>query len=144
MTEQEKNIELVKNIFPAISKGDVDTVLSVLADNVDWQSPATNAIGEPISWAKPRKSRDEVKAFFKELYEKVKILEMKPISFAAHDDRVFVEGTLRGIVNSTGREYSFDWLMVLTLKNGKCVRMRNYYDTAATSRAFLMELRKAA
>ena len=144
MTEQEKNIQLVKDVYSAIARGDVQTVLNSLADNVDWQSPVTNIVSEPISWAKPRKNRDEVKAFFRELFEKVKILDMKPITFIAQDDRVVVEGTLRGIVNSTNREYLFNWVMVFTIKNGKCVRMHNYGDTADISRAFLMEMRKAA
>jgi uncharacterized protein len=144
MTEQERNIQFVKDVFTAMNEGNLQTVLGLIADDVDWQSPATNTITEPITWAKPRRSREEVGAFFKELFEKVKLVEMKPLTYTAQDDRVCVEGSTRGIVNATGREYTNNWVMMITLQNGKCVRLRHYYDTTDVSRAFLAETRKAA
>lgn len=144
MTEQEKNIQLVKDAFAALNKGDLQYVLNLLADGIDWQSPVTNTISEPISWAKPRHNREEVGDFFKEVFEKVKLIEMKPITFTTQDDRVYVEGTTRGIVNATGREYQFSWTMAITIRDGKYVRVRHYYDTVDVLKAFPAEMRKAA
>ncbi len=145
MTELEKNnIQLVKDVFAAIGKGDINYVLNQLANDIDWQSPATGSTSGAIPWARPRYSREEVGAFFKELLEKVKLVEMKPITYTAQDDRVIVEGYTHGIVNSTGREYTSNWLMAITVENGKCIRMRHYYDTADVSKAFPVEVRKAA
>lgn len=144
MTEQEKNIQIVKDLFAALNRGDLQALLNGIADAVDWRSPVTDTIADPISWAKPRRSREDVSAFFKELFVKVKLLELKPLLYTAQDDRVFVEGTSRGIVNSTGREYTSNWVMVITMLNGKCVRLHHYYDTADVSKAFAAEVRKAA
>lgn len=144
MTEQEKNIQLVKDVFAAVNRADLRYVLNQMADNIDWQSPVTNTIMEPISWAKPRHGKAEVNDFFKELFERVKIIELKPQTFTAQEDRVLVEGTTRGIVNQSGREYLSTWTMALTVRAGKCVRMRHYYDTVDIAKEFPVELRRAA
>ncbi len=36
MSEQEQNIELVKKGYEAFSAGDVDTVMSLFEDNIEW------------------------------------------------------------------------------------------------------------
>ena len=43
--------------------------------------------------------------------------------------RVFVEGYNSGIMLPTGRPYEHDWVMELTIRDGKIVRHRHYYDT---------------
>lgn len=144
MTEQEKNIEIVKDMFAALNRGDLQYLLKGIADAVDWQSPVTGTIAEPISWAKLRRTREDVSDFFKELFAKVKLLELKPLLYTAQDDRVCVEGMTRGIVNATGREYTSNWVMMINLLNGKCVRLHHYYDTADVTKAFAAEVRKAA
>lgn len=144
MTEQEKNIQIVRDVYAAIKRGDLPYVLDRAADDIDWQSPATNTIMEPILWAKPRHGKAEVGAFFKELFEKVKLIELKPLTFTAQDDRVFVEGTTRGMVNATGLEYRSLWTMAITIRNGKYIRLRHYYDTVDVAKAFKAEARKAA
>jgi hypothetical protein len=42
-------------------------------------------------------------------------------------------------VKSTGRTYEHDWVMVFTLRKGKIVRFRHYYDTADIVVAFRRE-----
>ena len=82
MTDEGKNIQMVKDVFAAISRGDLQSVQDRIADDIDWQSPATNTIDEPISWAKPRRGRAEVNAFLKDLFEKVKLIEFGTGRFA--------------------------------------------------------------
>ncbi len=142
--KQQENISIVKKMFASLGKNDMQGLLDYLADSVDWQAPVTNTVSEPISWSKPRKTRSEVAAFIKEANEKIRIKEMRPNSFIAENDVVVCDATLSGTVISTGREFSTNCLIMVTLKDGKCIRYRNYYDTADVSRAFLMELRKAA
>jgi ketosteroid isomerase-like protein len=48
--------------------------------------------------------------------------------FTASGDRVVVEGTNAGSVVETGERYEHDWVMVLTIQDGKVVRFRHYYD----------------
>jgi ketosteroid isomerase-like protein len=144
MMEQEKNIQLVNDFFAALNRGDMQYILDIAADNIDWQSPVTGTIAEPISWAKPRRGKAELESFFKELFDKITLVEIKPLTFTAQDDRVFVEGTTKNIVKSNKQEYFVTWVMAITVRNGKCLRLRQYYDTADVLKAFPLEMRKAA
>ena len=144
MTEQEKNIQMVKDVFAALNRGDMKYILDRAADDIEWQSPVTGTIAEPISWAKPRRGKAELSAFFEELFDKITLVEMKPLTFTAQDDRVLVEGTTKGIVKSNKQEYSSTWMMAITIRNGKCLRMKHFYDTADVLKAFPLAMRKAA
>ena len=45
MSDQEqKNIELVKNGYEAFSAGDIETVMGLFDDNIEWVQPGDSAI----------------------------------------------------------------------------------------------------
>jgi ketosteroid isomerase-like protein len=111
-------------------------VLDTLAEHVDWQSPVTRSKPQEVSWAEPRRSREEVATFFKDMLEKVQPEALEPLEFTTQDDRVAVEGKNRGIARSTGRPYEHDWVMLFTVRDGKIVRFRHYYDTSDVIVAF--------
>ncbi|MFQ5761896.1 MAG: nuclear transport factor 2 family protein [Candidatus Bathyarchaeia archaeon] len=138
MGEQE-NVQAVQRLFAAFGRGDLPGVLDMLAEDVDWQSPATRTEHAQISWSRPRRGREQVAQFFKELAEKVQPEPLEPLDFTAQGDKVVVEGRNRGRVKSTGRNYEHDWVMVFTLREGKIVRHRGYYDTADILAAFCSE-----
>jgi uncharacterized protein len=146
MTLQENNIQTLKNMFETCKKGDYEALLNYVADDCDWWSPVTNTVSDVIPWSTPRHGRGEVSSLFKEVFAKVKPIEINPTHYTTQNDYVIVEGSTRGMANATGCEFSINWVMVCTLSNGKIKRLRNYYDTADLSKAFLAtcELRKAA
>lgn len=135
MNEQE-NVQVVQQMFAAFGQGNLPAVLDTLAENVYWQSPVTRTVSREISWARPRHSREEVATFFKELLEGVQPERMETLEFTVQGDRVIVEGKNRGTVKSTGHTYEHDWVMVFTLREGKIVKLRHYYDTADILVAF--------
>ena len=129
MTELE-NVQIIKEHFAAFGRGDVQSALSIVAENVDWQSPVTQTQSDEITWAVPRHSREEVVQFFRELADKVQPEKFEIIEFIAQGDKVVVEGRNQGLIKSTGCRYAHDWVMVFTIRDGKIVRHRHYYDTA--------------
>ncbi|RLI72059.1 ketosteroid isomerase [Archaeoglobales archaeon] len=133
---EQENVQLIKQMFAAFGRGDIPAILDIIAENVDWQSPVTRNPSIHISWAKPRYTREEVATYFKELSDKVKPEHLEILEFIAKGDRVVVEGRNRGIVRSTGHTYEHDWVMIFTLRGGKIVRFRHYYDTADLVVAF--------
>ena len=135
MNEQE-NVQVVQQMFAAFGQGNLPAVLDTLAENVYWQSPVTRTVSREISWARPRHSRKEVATFFKELFEGVQPERLETLESTAQGDRVIVEGKNRGTVKSTGHTYEHDWVMVFTLREGKIVKLRHYYDTADILVAF--------
>ncbi len=144
MTEEGKNVQIVRDMFAAFDRGDLKSLLNFVADKVEWRAPVTNDISGPIVWAKPRRTKPEVESFFKEYLENIKPIEMKPLRVTAKDDRVIVEGTERSRVISTGSEYHVSWVMLFTLKNGLVTLFDNYLDTSDVLKALGMTLRKAA
>ena len=139
MMNEQENVQVIKQMFAAFGQGDIPTILGILAEDVDYQSPVTRTEPVEISWARPRHSREEVALHFKELAEKVQPEPLEPLEFTAQGDRVVVEGRNRGTVRSTGRTYEHDWVMVFTLRDGKIRRFRHYYDTADIMVAFQRE-----
>lgn len=136
MMNEKENIQVVQQMFKAFGQRNLQGVLNTLAEDVDWQSPTTRTKHEQISWAKPRHSREEVATFFKEMLEKVQPERLETLENTAQDDRVIVEGWNRGTVKSTGNTYEHDWVMVFTIRKGKIVRLRHYYDTNDVMVAF--------
>ena len=135
MTEN-KNIQLIKEHFASFGRGDLDSALEMVAEIVDWQSPVTRSYPKEITWAKPRKSREEVKQFFQEMADRVQPEKFEIFGFIAMGNKVVVEGRNKGHIKSTNRGYEHDWIMVFTLHEGKIVRHRHYYDTADIKVAF--------
>jgi ketosteroid isomerase-like protein len=136
MMNEQENVKVVRQMFVAFDQRDLPGALNTLANDVYWQSPVTKGESKEISWSKPRHNREEVAHFFKDLFEKVQPERMETSEFTAQGDRVIVEGKNRGTVRSTGRAYEHDWVMVITLKEGKIIRLLHYYDTADIVAAF--------
>jgi ketosteroid isomerase-like protein len=144
MTEQEKNIRTVKEMFEAFGRRDLKAVISSLADTVEWRCPVTNDLSGPVTWGKVRHGRREVEGFFRELLRDITPIEMKPLRFTAQGDRVVVEGADHSKAAATGREYLVNWIALFTLKNGKVTVMHDYFDTAEIARALEGRVSRAA
>jgi ketosteroid isomerase-like protein len=144
MSEQEKNIELVKDMFYAYDKGDIKTIVESLAeDKIDWKCPLTNDFSG-MEFAKPRHNRHEVESFFKEFLGAIEPIEVKPLRYTAQEDRVIVEGIEHSKVKSTGIEYKVAFVMVVGLSKGKVTEFNYYADTADVRLALQGKVSKAA
>ena len=131
-----KSIQVIKDLFSAIGRRDIPAILNCLDENVDWQSPATGTTVKEISWSKPRHGKTEVSAFFNEVRSKLILDDMAYKTIMADGDHVVAEGSIRGNVISTGCFFRADFAMVFTIRNGKIVHFRNYYDSAEIAAAF--------
>lgn len=131
MNEQE-NMKIVERIFTAFGQGDIPTILNMLTEDIDWtfHGPAE------IPFAGRYRGRKKVAQFFTAIDETVEVEQFEPHEFIAKDDRVVVLGHERTRVKSNGRIFESDWVDVFTLRNGKVVKIHEYYDTAAIVAAF--------
>jgi ketosteroid isomerase-like protein len=132
----EKNVDIIKRMFEAFGRRDITAVLGMFSEDIEFQSPVTRVEHVEISWSRPRKGREQVAQFFKELAEKVQPEPFEVVEIIAQGDKVVVEGRNRGSVRSTGSTYEHDWVMIFTLRDGKIAKIRHYYDTADVSAAF--------
>jgi uncharacterized protein len=123
------NMATVKEIYAAFGRGDIEGILSRLADDVRWDlRSAEPPAGVP--WLAPRRGRDEVAAFFASLAG-LEFQRFDPVTLLEGGDQVAafidVEATVRDtggrIVDSEAHLWTFD-------REGRVTELRHYVDTA--------------
>ena len=121
MSEQE-NKELIEKGYAAFSAGDVETVMSLFDDDVEWVQPGESAVSGTYH------GKAEVMEYMGRMAEKA--LTVKLIRLLAEGDTVvaITEVTAGG---ETGEDAD-----VFTIRNGKTVRAEIHGDTALLERVF--------
>ena len=122
MSEQEQNIELVKKGYEAFTAGDIDTVMSLFNDNIEWVQPGDSAISGTYH------GKAELGQFIRRLAEKS--TTATPHRFLADGDTVVMLG------ETTADNETSEAAQVFTLRNGKTVRSQVYGDTALLERTY--------
>lgn len=126
------NTQTVQALFAAFQRGDVDRVLGMLAEDVEWSSG-----GPPeIPYAGTYCGREAVARFLATLDAELDYERWEPKEFIAEGDIVAVVGEERWRAKRTGKVVANPWVLVLTLRDGKVTRFRNFEDTAAVAAAF--------
>ena len=74
--------------------------------------------------------------FFKTVAQLERFTEFAPKEFYSDGDRVFALGNLSITLVSNGRQLSSEWVHVITFRNGKVARFREFLDTAAYVAAY--------
>jgi hypothetical protein len=138
MSTQE-SLQVVKEGFAAFGRGDMAGLLSLMAEDVEWDIP-----GAGLPLAGNYRGRDGVASFFQKLAADVDILDFQPREFVADADRVLVVGWERAKVKATNRTVDLDWVMGFTVRGGKIARYRQYYDTKALAEAYGSAARAAS
>lgn len=126
MTTQQ-NVEIVRRGYEAFGRGDLDALLNLLDEQVEWQTPGP----ADLPTAGQRKGHDQVREFFGTMNQMFEIQRFEPRTFVAEGDRVIVLGEDTSRVTSTGRMLDQRWAHVFTVRNGKVVAFEEYLDTAA-------------
>lgn len=117
-------------IYEAFGRGDIEFVLSRIADDVEWDVFRDTEPREGIPWLVPRRDPAGVAAFFGEVGGGFEIHDFQVRSIVG-DDRVaaaeiFIDATVR----ATGKRFADEELHHWTFgEDGKVVRMRHYTDT---------------
>ena len=133
MSQQEKNLSIVKEIYEAVGRGDVEAILDRVTDDIDW---AAEAASSSAPWYGTRTGKTGVAGFFGDLASSIEITEFKPHSFAAGEDSVhlLVRFKIRSI--ATGREASMTMHHYWRIRDGKVEHFRGSEDTEQTARIF--------
>jgi uncharacterized protein len=126
----EANAATVGGIYEAFGRGDIDAVLSTIADDCAWERWAGNtAQAAGVSYLQPRTGPAGVAAFFAEV-ARFEIQEFAVLGMFAGGDKVAVEVLIEATSPGGGR-FRDEELHVYTLgEDGKVIGMRHYVDTA--------------
>jgi uncharacterized protein len=127
------NVEIVKDFFAAMGRGDVKGLLALSAEDIQWIIPGED-------W--PLAGTYRGHAGLADLLQKSEMLETstEPLEFVVQGDRVLVVGFASGRIIATKKTFKDDWVFSITVQNGKLTNIREYIDTQALARASEMSL----
>lgn len=126
------NIEITQQLFTAFGQADIPAILDLVDDEIviEFYGPAV------IPYAGSYRGRDEARRFFETVLASVDIQRFEPQEFLADRDKVVVTGQLSLVAKATGGTIESDFVHVITMRDGKWVRFRDFMNTAAAAAAF--------
>ncbi|QND44259.1 nuclear transport factor 2 family protein (plasmid) [Rhizobium lusitanum] len=129
----EKNIQIVKDFFAAIGRGDRQALLALVAEDIKWIVP-----GEDWPLAGTYRGHAGL-ADLLDTASRSMETSTEPQEFVAQGDRVLVVGFARGKVKATNKPFEDDWIFAITVRDGRLTRIQEYIDTQALARAAQMD-----
>ena len=133
MSTQE-NIQIVKDFFAAMGRGDKRGLLALSAEDIEWIIP-----GDDWPLAGTHRGHAGLAAVLQKANETVETSYPEPPEFIAQGDRVLVVGFATGRVKATNKRFKDDWVFDVTVRDGKVTKIREYIDTQALARASEMD-----
>jgi uncharacterized protein len=134
MSTQE-NVEIVKDFFAAMGSGDMQALLALSAEDIEWIIP-----GEGWPLAGTHRGHARLADLLQKASETLETSYPKPFEFVAQGDRVLVVGFAGGKIIATNKTFEDDWVFAITVENGKLTNIREYIDTQALARASELSL----
>lgn len=125
MTEQ--NIALVRSLYAAFGRGEIDTIVNACSPQVRWLITST---GSDHPMLQERHGREGVQDFFRTLAELQDAEEFTPREIHGSGDKVFVLGNYRWKVRATGKVVASDFCHVFTVANQAVAHFQEFADTA--------------
>jgi ketosteroid isomerase-like protein len=119
MTAEETNAALIVSAYEAFSRGNIQSVLTILAEDILWHVPGRG----PLS--RDYRGPDEVLGFFDHF------MRLSDGTFRVQIDEIFAEGD-RVVILCTetarrgGRSWSSPQVQVWTIKDGRATAFRQY------------------
>jgi ketosteroid isomerase-like protein len=126
----EANLAVVGSIYEAFGRGELEPILSAIAEDCAWESWSQNsAQAAGIGYLQPQTGPAGVASFF-EIVATFEIHDFQVLDIFAGGDKVAVEVSIDATSPGGGR-FRDEELHLYTLDDaGKVIRMRHYVDTA--------------
>ncbi|MDJ0569203.1 MAG: nuclear transport factor 2 family protein [Pleurocapsa sp. MO_192.B19] len=120
--EINNNKKLVEDTYKAFSRGELQYIVDVCADEVSW-----SYYGFPrLPFVGDFQGKAGVKHFFESLRHTIKTRDYEWNEFVIDGDQAVVLGSGKVEVKSTGKEFEHNWCHVYNLKNGRIVTFRGF------------------
>jgi uncharacterized protein len=129
----EKNVQTVKDFFAAMGRGDMEGLLALSAEDIEWIIPGENW---PLAGA--HRGHAGLTALLQKASETVET-STEPSEYVAQGDRVLVVGVAEGKIKATNKTFKDDWIFAITVRSGRVTSIREYVDTQALARAAEMD-----
>lgn len=120
-------LEIVQQAYVAFGRGDIPGLMEFVASDIDWEC----VVPASLPYAGRRGNREQVAAFFAAIPQADDIRVFEPREFIAAGEHVTVLGWEEAVALDSGKPYGTEWVHVFTVKEGKVVRWRGFYNSAA-------------
>ena len=130
----EENVQVVKDFFAAMGRGDKQGLLALSAEDIEWIIP-----GEDWPLAGTHRGHTGLEAVLQKAFQEIETTYPKPPEFVAQGDRVLVIGVATGKIKATNKPFKDDWVFDITIRSGKVTKIREYIDTQALAWASEMD-----
>jgi len=128
----DENTKTIQRVYEAFGRGDLQTVLDAVTDDVDWATE-TSSTGAP--WYGVRHGGDGVASFFEAFGSTMEVQEFDPFAFAATDSEVHTVVHCRAAARATGKVMDQNLHHFFRFRDGKIAFYRGTEDTAQTEAA---------
>ena len=132
MSEKE-NLKLVQQFYAGFKTGNINGVLSALADDVGWSIPGPKDILPSVGQRQGHEQVAQTIAKFAEMQDGEQF-EVQGV--VAQDNKIVAFGHYRWRVKSTGCSYESDFAHAFTISHGRVSRFQEYVDTEAWAAAY--------
>jgi len=126
----EKNVQIVKDFFAALGRGDKQGLLALSADDIEWIIP-----GEDWPLAGTHRGHAGLADVLQKASDTLETSFPTPPEFVAQGNRVMVVGFATGKIKATNKTFEDHWVFDITVRDGKLAKIREYIDTQALARA---------
>ena len=127
-----ENVQRAKDTYAAFLRGDLDSVMRGMADEVEWVFPGPSDL--PL--AGTVRGKQAVRTWIGTLAQEIDFQVFDPYQFVAQGDTVVVLIHAEATVQRTQRRYTNEAAQVLTYQGGKVVRFQAFEDTEAIMAAY--------
>ena len=125
------NKEFVRSLYEAFGRGDAETVLGGLAEDVDWREAESQPYADGNPYVGPARVGEEV---FGRIMADFDDFTVMPETFVAEGDMVVVLGRYTGKRKGTGEPLNAQFAHAWTVEDGEVTRFQQYTDTAQMTR----------
>lgn len=131
MNEQQ-NTALIQKLYDAFGRGDIETILNNLTDDVRWglEGPAI------IPFAGRRTGKSQVRGFFDALATTQRDVKLTIEHFVAQGNMVASIGRYSGTVTTTGKKFDDALAHFFEFRDGKVARFVDFTDTASVADSY--------
>ncbi len=131
--ESKASFDTVMAFMGAVGSGDMDTVLSLMHDDMVWQNEGDKA----MPWIGPWNGKEEILAFLPVFGENFTTTAWENTDAFALGDTVAVFGKMNGITTKSGKEIGdFTFALRAKVRDGQVVLWNWFEDSYAVSKAY--------
>lgn len=127
----EENINLVRSTYDCFFKGDIEGLLTHHTDDIDWEVYGPTE----LPTAGPHIGKEQVRGFFGKVDELLEFDKFDIQQYISQGDAVVSLGHYSGKSKTTGKAFYSHFAHVVTIRDGKICKFREYTDTAAAVEA---------